>query len=106
MLAGIRDAEGMAQSTFRLVGPLNQSGGITFAGGEITARQVSFTHVNVPERVTGMQGRFVLADGSTQFDQITGHLGGPLSKSKARSPAERPANFKTLSFAHAVMRHR
>lgn len=76
LLAGIRDAEGTAQSTFRLVGPLKQSGGITFAGGEITVRQVSFTHVNLPERLTGMQGRFVLADGSTQFDQVTGHLGG------------------------------
>ncbi len=76
LLAGTRDAEGTAQSTFRLVGPLNQPGGITFAGGEITARQVSFTHVKVPERVTGMQGRFVLADGATQFDQVTGYLGG------------------------------
>ena len=76
LLAGIRDAEGTAQSTFRLVGPLNQSGGITFAGGEITARQVSLTHVNLPDRVSGMQGRFVLTDGSTQFDQVMGHLGG------------------------------
>lgn len=76
LFAGIRDAEGTAQSTFRLVGPLNQSGGITFAGGEITARQVGFTHVNLPERLTGMQGRFVFGDGSTQFDQVTGHLGG------------------------------
>ncbi len=76
LLAGIRDAEGTAQSTFRLVGPLKQSGGIAFAGGEITARQVSLTHVNLPERLTGMQGRFVLTDGSTQFDQVTGQLGG------------------------------
>lgn len=76
LLAGIRDAEGTAQSTFRLMGPLNKSGGITFAGGEITVRQVGFTHVNLPERVTGMQGKFILADGSLQFDQVTGHLGG------------------------------
>ncbi|MDK2745204.1 MAG: AsmA-like C-terminal domain-containing protein [Nitrospira sp. BO4] len=76
MLAGIRDAEGMAQSTFRLVGPLNQPGGITFAGGEIIARQVSLSHVALPERLTGLQGRFVLADGATQFEQVTGHLGG------------------------------
>lgn len=76
LLAGIRDADGTVQSTFRLVGPLNQSGGIAFAGGEITAHQVSLTHVNLPERLTGMQGRFVLADGSTQFDQVVGHLGG------------------------------
>lgn len=75
-LAGIRDAEGTAQATIRLAGPLGHSGGITFAGGEITASQVSLTHVNWPLRLTGMQGRVVLADGSTQFDQITGQLGG------------------------------
>jgi uncharacterized protein YhdP len=73
--AGIREVEGMAQPTFRLVGPLNQPGGITFAGGEITARYVSFTHAVLPERLTGMQGRFVLADGATHFEQVTGHLG-------------------------------
>jgi uncharacterized protein involved in outer membrane biogenesis len=76
LLGGIRDADGTARSTFRLVGPLNQPREIAFAGGEITVRQVSFTHVSLPERVTGMQGRFVLVDGSTQFDQVTGQLGG------------------------------
>ena len=75
-LAGIRDAEGTAQATIRLVGPLSQSGGIAFAGGEITVGQVSLAHVNWPERLTGMQGRVVVADGSTQFDQVTGYLGG------------------------------
>lgn len=75
LFAGIRDVEGMAQPTFRLVGPLNQPDGVTFAGGEITVRYVSFNHVALPERLTGMQGRFILADGSTQFDHVTGHLG-------------------------------
>ncbi len=75
LFAGIRDVEGMAQPTFRLVGPLNQPGGVTFAGGEITARYVSLNHVALPERLTGMQGRFVLAEGATQFEQVTGHLG-------------------------------
>ena len=75
LVAGIRDVEGIAHPTFRLVGPLNESDGITFAGGEITARQVSFSHVSLPERLTGMDGRFILADGSTQLDQVTGHLG-------------------------------
>ncbi|HEX6725818.1 MAG TPA: AsmA-like C-terminal domain-containing protein [Nitrospira sp.] len=74
-LAGIRDAEGTAQATIRLVGPLSQSGGIAFAGGEITVGQVSLAHVNWPERLTGMQGRVVVLDGSTQFDRITGQLG-------------------------------
>lgn len=75
-LGGIRDVEGKVQATIRHVGPLMQSGGIAFAGGEITASQVSLTHVNWPQRLTGMQGRFVYADGSTQFDQITGQFGG------------------------------
>ncbi|MBI3356042.1 MAG: AsmA-like C-terminal domain-containing protein [Nitrospirae bacterium] len=75
LLAGIRDVEGMAQPTFRLVGPLNQSDGVTFAGGEITARHVSLNHIALPERLMGMQGRFILADGSTQLDQVTGYLG-------------------------------
>src|SRR5512146_426720 len=37
VLAASRDVEGAAAPTFRLVGPLNQPGGITFAGGEIKA---------------------------------------------------------------------
>jgi uncharacterized protein involved in outer membrane biogenesis len=75
VLAGVRDVEGMAQQTFRLVGPLNQPDGVTFAGGEITTRYVSLNHVALPERLTGMQGRFILTDGSTQFEQVSGHLG-------------------------------
>lgn len=75
VLAGVRDVEGMAQPTFRLVGPLNRPGGVTFAGGEITARYVSLNHVALPERLTGMQGRFILTDGSTRFEEVSGHLG-------------------------------
>lgn len=75
VIAGVRDVEGMAQPTFRLVGPLNQPGSITFAGGEITAHSVSLTHSALPERLTGLQGRFMLTDGSTQFEQVTGDLG-------------------------------
>lgn len=78
IFAGVRDVEGMAQPTFRLVGPLNQPDGVTFAGGEITARYVSLNHVALPERLTGLQGRFILADGSTQFEQVSGHLGDTL----------------------------
>ena len=61
--------------TFRLVGPLNEPGGVTFAGGEITARYISLTHPSLPERLTALQGKFVLADGGTRFEQVTGHLG-------------------------------
>jgi hypothetical protein len=76
--AGVRDVEGMAQPTFRLVGRLDQPDGVTFAGGEITARYVSLNHSALPERLTGMQGRFILTDGSTQLDQVSGHLGDTL----------------------------
>lgn len=75
VLAASRDVEGSAAPIFRLVGPLNQPDGITFAGGEIKAQHVSLTNSFLPERLTGLQGRFVLAEGETQFDQVTGHLG-------------------------------
>lgn len=74
-LAGVSDVDGMARPTFRLVGALNQSGGITFAGGEITAQSVSFTHPALPERVTALHGRLILNAGAMQFDQVTGRLG-------------------------------
>ena len=74
-LASSRNVEGVASPTFRLVGPLNQPGGITFAGGEIIVRGVSLTNALLPERLTGLQGRFVLLDGGTKFDQVTGHFG-------------------------------
>jgi hypothetical protein len=75
LLADSREVEGEAAPTFRVVGPLNQPGGITFAGGEVTVQHVSLTHPLLPERVTALQGRFVLSEGGTMFDEVTGHLG-------------------------------
>ena len=75
VLASSRDVEGDAALTFRMVGPLNQPGGVTFAGGEITVQHVSLTHPSLPERLTELQGRIVLSDGGTLFDQVTGHFG-------------------------------
>ena len=75
LFAGIREAEGATQAMFRLVGPLNQSSGIAFTGGEIIPRQVSLSYAGLSERVTGIQGRFVLGDGVTLFDQVSGRLG-------------------------------
>jgi len=71
-LAALRDVEGMAALTFRMVGPLN---GVTFAGGEITVQHVNLSHPSLPARLTELQGRFVLSDGGTLFDQVTGHFG-------------------------------
>lgn len=94
LLADIRDVEGMAVPTFRLVGPLNQPDGVTFAGGDITARYVSFNHVSLPERLTGMQGRFVLAEGGTQFDQVTGHLGDTVVQVQGTVTGGTPGAFQ------------
>ncbi len=75
VLADSRDVEGEAAPTFRMVGLLNQPGGVTFAGGEITVKHVSLTNPVLPERLTALQGRFVLSDGGTIFDQVTGRVG-------------------------------
>jgi len=75
LLAASREIEGEALPTFRMVGPLNQPGGVTFAGGEITVQHVSLTNPSLPERLTALQGRFVLSEGGTQFDQVTGQFG-------------------------------
>ncbi|HSL02690.1 MAG TPA: AsmA-like C-terminal domain-containing protein [Nitrospiraceae bacterium] len=75
VLAASRDVEGEAAPTFRMVGRLNQPGGVTFAGGEITVQHVSLTNPLLPERLTALQGRFVLSGGGTMFDQVTGRLG-------------------------------
>lgn len=72
VLASSRDVEGTTTPVFRLVGPPSA---ITFAGGEVKAQHVNLTNSYLPERLTGLQGRIVLAEGETQFDQVTGHLG-------------------------------
>ena len=74
-LADSHDIEGDTAPTFRMVGLLNQPGGVTFAGGEITVKHVSLTNPLLPERLTALQGRFVLSDGGTIFDEVTGRVG-------------------------------
>jgi hypothetical protein len=74
-LTDSREVEGNAAITFRMIGPLNQLGSLTFAGGEVTVQRGSLTHPLLPERLTALQGRFVLSDSGTQFDQVTGQLG-------------------------------
>lgn len=74
-LAGIRDVEGTAVPTFRLVGRLNQPDGVTFAGGDVTTRAVSLSHPDLPQRLTGLHGRFVFTEAGTKFEQVTGTLG-------------------------------
>ncbi|MEW6247658.1 MAG: AsmA-like C-terminal domain-containing protein [Nitrospirota bacterium] len=74
-LAGSRDVTGEALPTFRLVGPLNQPGGVTFVGGEIIARNIGLTSPSLPERISDLQGRLLLSESGTQLDQVNGRLG-------------------------------
>lgn len=76
LLAQSREIEGMTHPTFRLVGPLDKPDGITFAGGEVQADNVSLTNPSLPQRLTAMQGRIVFSQtGGAQFDQVTANLG-------------------------------
>jgi hypothetical protein len=65
LLAASREVEGHAVPTFRMGGPLNEPGRVTFAGGEITVQGISLTNPSLPERLTTLQGRFVLSEGGT-----------------------------------------
>jgi hypothetical protein len=76
LLAQSREIEGQTRPTFRLVGPLDQPEGITFAGGEVLAEQVSLTNPALPQRLTAMRGRILFSQtGGAQFDQVTANLG-------------------------------
>ncbi|MCS6896893.1 MAG: AsmA-like C-terminal domain-containing protein [Nitrospira sp.] len=78
VLADVRDVEGAADQTFRLAGSLGQRDGLAFLGGEIVARAVSLSHPSLPERLTGLKGRFVLSGGGVRLEEVSGHLGGTL----------------------------
>lgn len=74
-LASVRNIQGVAVPTFRLVGALNQPGGITFVGGEVQAQDVSFDTSAFPSRVTGVEGRLKFSQGGTTFEDIAGRVG-------------------------------
>ncbi len=74
-LASAREVTGEALPTFRLVGPLNQPGGVTFVGGEIIARNIGLTSSSLPDRLRDLQGRLVLSETGTRLDQVSGRLG-------------------------------
>ena len=76
LLAQSREIEGRTHPTFRLVGPLDKPEGITFAGGEVLAEQVSLLNPSLPQRLTAMNGRIVFSQtGGVQFDQVTANVG-------------------------------
>lgn len=75
ILAKSHTIEGQALPTFRIVGPLNKPDGLTFAGGEIVARKISLSNPSLPQRVTGIEGRFLFSQDGAQLDQVTARLG-------------------------------
>ncbi len=74
-LASVRNIQGSAVPTFRLVGALNQPGGITFVGGEVQTQDLSFDTTALPSRVEGVEGRLRFSQSGTTFDEIAGRLG-------------------------------
>lgn len=74
-LTSIRNIQGVAVPTFRLVGALNQPGGITFVGGEVKADDLSFDTPALPQRVHHVTGRVRYSQSGAEFDSVTGQVG-------------------------------
>jgi len=74
-LAELREVEGIAFPTFRIVGPLNKPAEVTFAGGEFVARNISFRSPALPDPVLGLHGRLLLSPNGTEFDKLGGQFG-------------------------------
>ena len=74
-LAELREVEGIAFPTFRIVGPLNKPAEVTFVGGEFVAQNISFRSPALPDSVLGLHGRLLLSPNGTEFDKLGGHLG-------------------------------
>lgn len=74
-LASIRNIQGVAVPTFRLVGALNQPGGITFVGGEVHADDLNFDTPALPHRVQHVSGLVRYSQSGTEFDAVTGQSG-------------------------------
>lgn len=74
-LAELREVEGIAFPTFRIVGPLNKPAEVTFVGGEFVARNISFRSPALPDPVLGLHGRLLFSPNGTQFDKLGGQTG-------------------------------
>lgn len=95
LLAQSHEIEGRTHPTFRLVGPLDKPDGITFAGGEVMAEQVSLMNPSLPQRLTAMQGRIVFSQtGGAQFDQVTANLGEAQLQFNGQISGGTPSHFQ------------
>ena len=104
LLAQSREIEGQTHPTFRLVGPLDQPEGITFAGGEVLAEQVSLMNPSLPQRLTAMRGRIIFSQtGGAQFDQVTANLGEAQLQFNGQISGGTPSVFQ--GFCHPRQRN-
>ncbi len=72
---GLQDVQGVILVGFRLAGPMTEPEKITYLGAAFEPLDVSFRSKFLPRPVTGLNGRFVITDKGTQFDEIRGWLG-------------------------------
>ncbi|MFO0773794.1 MAG: AsmA-like C-terminal domain-containing protein [Nitrospiraceae bacterium] len=96
-LGSIRNIQGVAVPTFRLVGGLNQPGGVTFVGGEVEAENVSFDTTALPGRVTGVQGRLKFSQAGTTCEDIIGHIGPSRFRLNGTVLSGRPGAFEDFT---------
>ncbi|MGE3152518.1 MAG: AsmA-like C-terminal domain-containing protein [Nitrospiraceae bacterium] len=96
-LTSIRNIQGSAVPTFRLVGALNQPGGITFVGGEVRADDLSFDTPTVPQRVQHVTGLVRYSQSGTEFDAVAGQVGSTTFRVHGTVTAGATGAFQDLS---------
>jgi hypothetical protein len=93
-LSQLRNIQGRTSVAFRLTGMLNEAGGLTFAGAEITPQNVSFQSPTLPDAVTELSGRLTYSKTALELDRIGGTLGQAKFQLHGTITTEGPAQFQ------------
>lgn len=96
-LAQLREVQGQAIVAYRFTGMLNQDGGLTLAGAEITPQNVSFQTPMLKDAVSGLSGRLVYSKSALELDRIGGTLGQGQFQLHGTIVTEGPARFQGFS---------
>lgn len=96
-LLSVRNIQGVAVPTFRLVGAMNQPGGITFVGGEVQAEDLSFDAPNLPARVSGVNGKLTFSQSGTAFEEVGGQIGKSRFQVNGTITAGRASTFQDFT---------
>lgn len=70
-----RDVQGITLVAFRISGPLDRPQEIKYVGADFEALDVSFSTSMLPDRVTGLNGRLVIAGREVLFDSLRCFVG-------------------------------